>query len=166
MNLDKLLTLPRSGVVILKKGNSVLIGYTSSMGAYLETLYNDFRGQTGIEMRVYSEGVDLETLRLHTEYYRKVYVSKGFSMIIDPLRKAVKFRVRMVPSPDFKHFNVEIVSARGDSRVVGKFKSNKEAKGFIETYYGTDNPLVFPVYAANTDTKVFLQEQTKMLDIK
>lgn len=162
MKLDELLGLPRSGVVILKKGNGVLVTYTTSMGSYLETLYQEFEGKEGMEIEVVSKGADLETLKLHTEYFR------AFHGCIAQGRKAIQYRVRAVPAPEFKGVDVEIVSARGDSiMVVGKFKTAGEAKSFIETYYGADNPFRLPVYAANSATKEFLlRKQTKVLEIK
>jgi hypothetical protein len=165
MKLDELLGLPKSGVVVLQKGNSILVSYCTSMGANLESLYNQFKGQSGIELRVFSKEADLETLKLHTEYYRKYYSKRGFSLLHSPARKAVKYRVRVSPSLDFKWMDVELVNARGDAKFVGRFKSVKEANDFKSTYYGADNPFRLPVYALNSDTKEFLSE-TKMLDIR
>lgn len=170
MNLNELLSLPKSGVVILTMGNQVLVSYTESMGANLESIYNQFRGRSttaAITLRVASAGADLETLKLHTEYYRSYYSKKGMLQPLVSLRASIKYKVRVVPRPDYKGVDVEIVSARGESKVVGKFKTNGEAKDFIETYYGQDNPFCLPVYGANADTKAFLKEkQTKLLDIK
>lgn len=166
MNLDLLLGLPKSGVVILQKENTVLVSYTTSMGANLETLYNEFSGQSGIELMVFSAGTDLETLKLHTEYYRRYFTEKGFILLQTHSRKTVQYRVRMVPSQEFKNMDVELVNARGDSKVVGRFKSKKEAGDFIDRHYGSDNPFRLPVYALNSDTKEFLAEQKKMLDIR
>lgn len=168
MKLDDLLALPKSGVVILVKNNQVLVTYTTSMGAHLESLYNQFKGHKGIALEVMSAGVDIETLKLHTEFYRDYYSDKkGLVLMQAHLRKTVDYRVRQVPSSDFKRVDVEIVTARGDSRVVGRFKTVKEAKEFIETYYGSDNKLCFPVYSFNADTKAFLLDnQKKMLDIR
>lgn len=166
MKLDEVLGLPKSGVIILKKHGRVLVTYTTSMGAYLETLYQEFKGKTGMEIEVRSPGADLETLKLHTEYYRDLYAKEG-KLLQYHIRKAIKYRIRSVPNANFKKFHVEIVNMRGEGLVVGIFKSAKESKEFIETYYGTDNSFVFPVYAVNSDTKEFLHQlQKKMLDIK
>lgn len=167
MNLDDLLSLPKSGVVVLTKGKQVLVTYTTSMGAHLESMYNQFKDHKGITLEVLSAGADLETLKLHTEFYRSYYSRKGLVLLQAHLRKAVQYRVRQVPSNDFKRIDVEVVTARGDSRLVGRFKTAREAKDFIETYYGTGNHLCFPVYAWNSDTKEFiLDNQKKMLDIR
>ena len=162
MNLTEMLGLPRSGVIILRKGGTVLVSYTTSMGAELLELYGQFAGQSGITIEVVSAGADLETLKLHTEYYRKLYGSTGHG------RKAIQYKVRVVPSGDFKYMDVQLVTARGDSiKVVGRFKSAALARDFIETYYGTDNPFCLPVYSANADTKaLLLDQQTKLLDIR
>lgn len=169
MNLDEVLALPRTGVVILKKSDSVLVSYTTSMGADLEEMYNLFRGQSGITMLVVSAGADIETLKLHTEYYRRHYHSVLAHSTITPYnRKALLYRIRLVPSDDFKWVDVELVTARGDgAKFVGRFKTTREANDFIETYYGTDNPFKLPVYARNSDTKEFLLKmQKKMLEIR
>lgn len=166
MRLDELLSLPKSGVVILKKGGTILVSYTTSMGAELQELYGMFRGQSDITIEIVSAGADLETLKLHTEYYRKFYHSR---LCYRPLtaysRKAIEYKVRSIPSPDFKYINVELVTARGDSKIVGKFKNIKDAKEFMETCY-SNNPFCLPVYALNSDTKEFLAEQKKMLDVR
>lgn len=167
MNLDWVLGLPKSGVVILTKKDSVLINYTTSMGANLESLYNEFKGREDISMEVVSCGVDLETLKLHAEWYRDYYTKLGYKMMNPGYRKIIQYRVRSVPSPDFKGMDVELVTARGDSKVVGRFRNIGEAKSFIETYYGTDNPFRFPVYASNCDTKqLLLDDQKKMLELR
>lgn len=166
MNMDMLLGLPRSGVVILLKMNQVLVTYTTSMGAHLESLYNQFGGQTGITMQIVSAGADIETLKIHTEYYREYYNSIGYSSIQSLGRKSIKYRVRIAPSPEFKGIDVELVTARGSSKVVGRFKNSRDAKDFIETYYGTDNTFKLPVYAINSDTEeLVIKEQTKMLEL-
>lgn len=167
MNLDDLLSLPKAGVVILFKGNQVLVSYTTSMGASLEGWYKQFAGHRGVTLRVASPDADLETLKLHTEYYRSYYRDQGMVLLQAHLRHSIRYRVRAVPRADYKGVDVEIVSARGESKVVGKFKNSGEAASFIETYYGTDNPFCLPVYGVNADTKAFLiGKQTKLLDIK
>lgn len=167
MRLDEVLALPQSGVVILIKDKQILVSYTTSMGSHLEGLYNQFSGQSNIEMIVRSADADLETLKLHAEYYRDYYIKKGFTLLLSHYRKSIRYRVRAVPSSEFKGIDVEIVSARGGSKVVGKFRNIGEAKDFIEIYYGTDNSFRFPVYATNSATKEFLLDnQTKLLDIK
>lgn len=165
MKLDEVLGLPKSGVVVLQKGKGILVSYCTSMGANLESLYNQFKGQSGIDLFVFSQDADLETLKLHTEYYRRYYSKKGFTLIQEPSRKAVQYRVRVAPSKDFKWMDMELVNARGDAKFVGRFKNVKEANDFKATYYGADNPFRLPVYALNSDTKEFLNE-TKMLDIR
>jgi len=166
MKLDELLGLPKSGVVILTKQGQSLVTYTVSMGAYLETLYQQFGGKTGMELEIRSPGADLETLKLHTEYYREQYIKQG-KLLQSHVRKAVKYKVRSVVSPDIKRVVVEIVNMRGEGLTVGLFRTIKEASEFMGTYYGADNSFVFPVYATNSDTKEFLlKQQKKLLDIR
>jgi len=156
MVLDEFLALPKSGVIILQKGNSVLVSYTTSMGAELLDLYTQFSGHTGIDLKVVSVGADIETLKLHTEYYRHYYLTRGMSSLIQYNRKTIKYKVRVIPNSDFRYVDVELVSARGDSKVVGRFESAIEAKDFVDMYYGLDNPFRFPVYAINSTTKGLL----------
>lgn len=162
-----LLSLPKSGIVVLLKQNSVLVTYTTSMGAHLEGLYNQFRGQLGVSLGVRSAGLDIETLKLHAEYYRQYYIDRGYVGMGSP-RKVIRYKVRMLPSRDFKFIDVELVTTRGDKvGVVGRFKNRGEAGAFIETYYGTDNPFKLPVYACNSDTKeLALEQQKKILDVR
>ena len=168
MNLDSLLGLPRSGVVILKKGDRALVSYTTSMGAELENLYNQFRGKIGLTMEIVSAEADIETLKLHTEYYRNLYHTVLRHRTVNPYgRRVIAYSVRITPNGDFKYVDVELVTARGDSKVVGRFKNIQKAKEFIEISYGSDNPFRLPVYAWNSDTKEFLlEQQKKMLDIR
>jgi hypothetical protein len=167
MNLDDLLALPKSGVVILFKQKQVLVTYTTSMGAHLESLYQQFGGQRGITLKVMSAGADLETLKLHTEYYRDFYSRAGSVLLQAHLRKTVQYKVRIAPAIGFKFMQVELVNARGDSKFVGRFRTSREAKDFVDMYYGKDNTFQFPVYALNSDTKEFLLDmQKKMLEIK
>jgi len=167
MRLDDMLGLPQSGVIILFKDRSFLISYTTSMGASLDSIYKQFRGQTEITIKVVSAGADIETLKIHTEYYKDMYTGMGFATLQKGYRKAIQYRVRAIPNKDFKFVDVELVTARGDvSKVVGKFKTKAEAKLFIETYYGTVNQFKLPVYALNADTKAFiLDNQTELLNL-
>ncbi len=150
MNLNELLALPKSGVVILSRGDSTLVSYTTSMGAELLQIYGQFAGQAGVSLRVVSSGVDLETLKLHTEYYRARYGAVGHS------RKALQYKVRIVPYDRFKYVDVKLFTARGESKLVGRFKDTPEAKSFIETYYGASNPFNFPIYAVNPETRAII----------
>jgi len=123
---------------------------------FRKVIYED-----GLTLRVESTGSDLETLKLHTEYYRNMYSKHIYK------RKALVYRVRVVPSSGFKMMDVRLVSARGEERVVGRFKTAREASDFIDMYYGEDNPFRLPVYSVNADTKAFLLDmQTELLDIK
>lgn len=167
MNLDEVLGLPKSGVVILTKKDSVLVSYTTSMGVSLESLYNEFGGVSGITMSIVSARADLETLKLHVEWYRDYYSKLGYKMMVQYKRKSIQYKVRCIPSLDFKGADVELVTARGGSKIVGRFKNIGEAKSFIETYYGLDNPFKFPVYAFNSDTKMYLTTcNNRLLEVK
>lgn len=165
LGIDELLALPRSGVIVVVDGGIAAVSYTTSMGSVLETLYNSRNGQSNIRLEVLSAGADIETLRLHAEFYRKYYSDLGYE--VAPGRKTLQYRVRIIPGKDFKTSDVEVVSARGEGKLVGRFKTIGEAQDFIETYYGTDNPLKLPVYAVNSATKEFLaMRNKKMLKIR
>ena len=167
MILDELLALPKSGVIILEKRNQVLVTYTTSMGSYLETLYNDFKGQAGIKITIRSAGADIETLKLHVEYYRDYYrKTDGYVLLLSHNRKTIEYKVRIVPTNDLKKVDVELVTARGDSKVVGRFKDIRAARDFVDNYYGSDNPYNLPVYAANSDTRNYLTTKDSYIELK
>lgn len=163
------LSLPQQCVygVFDESRNMFSIGYTQSMARTLGELYTLYQGSPGYQLRVLTETGDSQHLKLYTEYYRDRYRAMGWVELGSPGRKTVQYRVRCMVAPNFKSVRVELVMARGDvDRVVGVFKTDGEARDFIETCYGTDNSNCFPVYAANSLTKEFLhKEQTKLLDI-
>ena len=161
MRLDGMLGLPESGVYIVLDRAAALcyVNYTEHMGLVLARLHQDFRGQA-LELEIRSPGADTETLRLHCEHYRMEYRNMGYGELIATGRKAIQYRVRRLVAPDFRSVFVELITAKGETaRVVGKFKTTGEAQEFIDTYYGSDNQLCFPVYATNSLTKELLIKQ-------
>lgn len=115
-----------------------------------------------LELRVLVDTNDLTTLKLHTEYYRNIYLEKGYSELIVRGRKTLEYNVRVVVAPDFKYVDVELVTARGAGTVVARFKTRAEANDFVMAYYGADNPYRFPVYASNSLTKEFLAKRDRV----
>lgn len=168
MNLKEFLDLPRSAVLIVTDEQAGLawINYSTNVPLSLSRLYEQFAGRD-LSLDWCSAGADIETLKLHTEYYRERYhQNQGYKELIPYGRKAIQYKVRSVPAADFKRMGVEIVTARGENSIVGVFKNKMEANSFIETYYGTANPFNLPVYAWNSDTKEFvLNEQNKLLKL-
>jgi len=159
--ISELLRLPRSAVfaVVDTVGRCFYINYTQSMGQSLARLYDQWGGKTPgrtLDFRVLSVSDDIETLRLHTEYWRTEFVQQGMSELWSDRRPALRYRVRSLVAPNFKTVRVELVTARGNSKVVGIFPTAATAQDFIATYYGSDNPFCFPVYAANSLTKEYL----------
>lgn len=161
--------IPKQAVylVIDKVARSFYVGYTLNMGGALPMLYEMAARLPALELSVLTSTSDYITLRLHTEYYRNIYLDMGCSELIVRGRKALEYRVRVMVAPDFKYVDVELVTARGDEMVVARFKTKKEANEFTLMYYGDDNPYRFPVYAANADTKALLQgnEKTEKLNL-
>lgn len=170
MNLNDMLAIPKQCVLIVldRENWKAFVNYTQNAGFALAGLYTDFRRATNLELLVVSAGADIETLKLHTEYYRQYYHSRLCYGELKPrARKAVWYRARVVPSLDLKGVDVELVNARGESSIVGRFKNIGEGKAFIETYYTADNSFKLPVYALNSATKEFvLDKQTKLLELR
>ena len=150
--------LPKQAVylVIDEVANSFYVGYTLNMGGALPMLYEMGCGLQTLEFRILVTTSDLITLKLHTEYYRNMYLKTGYTELIERGRKTLQYRTRVVVAPDFKYVDVELVTARGDGMVVARFKTKKEAQEFVMVYYGPDNTDHFPVYACNSLTKEFL----------
>ena len=168
MDVDSVLGLPKRAVVAEIQGESARVGYTISLASYLETLYNNRAGQKGVRLEVWSSGLDLETLKLHCEYFKGHYDDLGYDVDWGA-RSCIEYRVRMVPGAEFKTMDVELVTARGKGeKLVGRFENKAEAQQFIDTFYAEDsNPFKFPVCALNSATKEFLiKRQTKMLEIR
>ena len=153
--------LPKQAVylVIDEVANSFYVGYTLNMGGALPMLYDLVGGLPTLEFRILVNTSDLTTLKLHTEYYRNMYLKTGYTEIVERGRKTLQYRARVVVASDFKYVDVELVTARGDGMVVGRFKTKKEAQEFIMVYYGDDNEYRLPVYASNSLTKEFLARE-------
>ncbi len=158
-----LLSLPPACVYCIEdeSRNILTVRYSTNFGQSLSRLYEDFGGR-GYQLRLLSVTTDETHLRLYCDYYRALYGVDGGS------RRCLKYRVRKLVADDFKTVRVELVTARGgDGLVVGVFRTTASAQDFIDTYYASDNDMCYPVYAANSDTKEFLQKnQTKMLGIR
>lgn len=151
-------------LVINKQEKLVYINYTQNIASALARFYVDWNGKPGaeaLELEILSVTTDIETLKLHAEYWRDKYRNIGYDELADVSRKTLQYKVRTLVTPDLSGVNVELVTARGDSKVVGKFKTLAEAKEFIMLYYGKDNKYRLPVYAVNSLTKEFLVENRK-----
>jgi hypothetical protein len=151
-------SVPKECVYIVydEVARSFYVGYTLSMGNTVGKLWEMTAGRPTLEFRVLTVSDDLTTLKLHTEYYRNMYLDAGFSEMGSRGRKTLQYKVRIVVAPDFKNVDVQLVSARGDGVVVGRFKTKQEARDFTLVYYGDDNLFRLPVYATNSLTKELL----------
>lgn len=154
-----LATLPRACVysVVDIETNRFYVNYSMNMVGALGRLWEEVgsRGST-LEFRVMSVSTDLETLKLHTEYWRDVMVGRGMTELLPRGRKTLQYEVRCVVDEDYDWVDIVLVSARGDRRIVGKFRTMEEAVGFVEMYYAGDNPYRFPVYAVNSRTSEYV----------
>lgn len=150
--------LPKSGVysIVDEVAQCFYINYTSNMSGCLASIYGFERPGTTLDFRILVNTSDLTTLKLHTEYYRNMYLKTGYTEIVERGRKTLQYRARVVVASDFKYVDVELVTARGDGMVVARFKTKKEAQEFVMVYYGDDNEYRLPVYASNSLTKEFL----------
>lgn len=165
--ITELLALPPRCVwiVVRPEERLVYVGYTLSIGSVLGRLYEEFSSPA--TLRIESAMQDEESLRLHTEWYWNQYRNMGYSEWLPRGRKTIEYKVRIVASSDFRFIDVELVAARGRSKVVGRFKNRREALDFMQFAYGPDNDFRFPVYAFNDLTKSFLAKETedRLIDI-
>ncbi len=161
VDLDK---LPRACVygVTEVETHRRYVNYSMNMVGALSRLWEEVGrsrspGST-LEFEVLSVSTDIETLKLHTEYWRDKCSRWGYTDLLPRGRKALQYEVRCVVDDDYDFVDIVLVSARGDKKVVGKFKTMEEAVGFVEMYYAGDNPYRLPVYAANSRTSEYLRE--------
>lgn len=164
--LSKFLSLPSSCVflVLNQQEKKAYINYTENIASALARFYADWAGKPGaeaLELEILSVTTDLETLKLHCEYWKDKYRNMGYEDLVPIGRKAIQYEVRTLVAPDLSCVNVELVSSRGQRKVIGKFKTLPEAKEFIMTYYSEDNGYRLPVYAVNSLTKEFILESGK-----
>lgn len=166
IRLDDVLALPKSGVVIVSGDAGTYVGYTLNVGAELQDIYNLFRGVRGLSLRIVSQVSDIETLKLHTEYYRKLFHEDlGSPKIVEYKRKVIQYAVRVVPEPGLGSVRVELVTARGDSKIVGLFDNIKEANGFVAACYSKKG-ICYPVYAINKKTREYIEGQFRLFKLK
>lgn len=161
MVLDWYMNLPREGVFVIENEATrcFYINYSTSIGQSLARLYDQWNGKPragNLDLKMLVVTSDPDTLKLHTEYWRDRYRNMGWTELGAAGRKSLQYKVRCVVAPDFSCMEVRLVTARGDSKVVGRFKTAGEAQDFVQVNYGSDNPYCFPVYAANSDTKEYL----------
>lgn len=160
MNID-FKVLPRACVygVVDELSGRFYVNYMVSAGASIGKLYDLFAGVAGdYQFKVLSVTTDIETLKLHTEYWRESYRGLGWAELYPAGRKSLQYVVRALVDGDYDTVQVCLVNSRGDRKVVGVFGNMGEAGIFIETCYAADNSVNLPVYAANSRTREFLAE--------
>ena len=170
--IAEFLGLPRCAVFAVedRATRCFYINYTTSMGQSLARLYDQWGGGSrvsALEFRVLSVTTDIETLKLHCEYYRDQYIKEGWGELLSAGRTSLKYRTTVLIAPDFSCMEVRLVTARGNSdKVVGRFKIAVEAQEFVMVYYGPANPYCLPVFATNSLTKEYLsKKETKRLEL-
>ena len=164
--LSNFLNLPSSCVflIINKQEKYVYINYTENIASALARFYEDWAGKPGstaLELEIVSVTTDIETMKLHVEYWKDHYRNMGYSDLIAVKRKTLQYEVRTLVASDLSGVNVELVTSRGQRKVVGKFKTLTEANEFVSIYYGEDNGYRLPVYAVNSLTKEFMTNSRK-----
>lgn len=133
------------------------INYSENMLSALPRLWEEVRRVgSHLDFEILSISSDIETLRLHTQYWRDLYRSRGYSELVPIGRKSLRYEVKCLVDGDYSTAEVVLISARGERKVVGKFKTVDEGREFIEMYYAGDNPYRLPVYSTNSLTKEFL----------
>lgn len=159
--LIDLMELPREGIYLVydETGKRVYVNYSLNMVGVLPRLYEDLKGSGTTQFYILEVTTDIETLKLHTEYWRDEYKKMGCAELIPVGRKTLQYDVRCLVNGDYDGVDVVLVTARGDRKIVGKFGTMGEGESFIETYYDSGNPYNLPVYAINSATKEFLSER-------
>lgn len=150
--------LPRACVYgVFGSNMGVYVNYSTNLIGALPRLWDEIgEKDPALQLRVLSVTTDIETLKLHTEYWRDEFQKRGMSELLPRGRKTLQYDVRCVVDEDYDWVDIVLVSARGDRKIVGKFRTMEEAVGFVEMYYGGDNPYRLPVYATNSRTREFL----------
>lgn len=165
MDVNQFLSLPREAVFVIEQPvtRCFYINYSTSMGQGLARLYDRWNGKPRagtLVLRVLVSTPDIETLKLHTEYWRRDYLSRGWNELESAGRVSLRYKAKIVVAPNFKSVDVRLVTARGDmDKIVGRFKTAAAAQEFIDMYYGPDNPLCLPVYACNSLTKELILDK-------
>ena len=152
--------------IVDESGRAVYINYSLNPMLALSRIWGELSARgSALEFSVVSVATDIETLKLHTEYWREKYRARGYSDLIGVGRSTLQYEVRCLVNADYTGVDVVLVTARGDRKVVGKFETMAEGRLFIETCYGEDNALKLPVYANNSRTSEYLSQSDNKIDI-
>lgn len=164
MNLNWIRDFGPAGVYLLldKSSKSFHISYTINFKYFVAGIVELIQGapaSSDFELLELSKSSDIETLKLHTEYWIDQYIKDGYVEMLGRGRKSVQYSVRLLVAPNLKGYDVQICNKRGTViSTVGRFLKKREAEDFIETYYAEDNPYKLPVFATNSLTKELLRE--------
>jgi hypothetical protein len=157
--------VPRACVYSVTCGSYFYVNYSTNTISSLVRLWETYGtfGMPGIalEFEALSVTTDIETLKLHTEYWRDEFQRRGLAELLPRGRKTLQYEVRCLVDGDYDNVDIVLVSARGDRKVVGKFGTMGEAAEFVEMYYAGDNPYNLPVYAINSRTREFVLDSGK-----
>ena len=159
---EEIQKLGRSGVYLFidDVNKTFHVTYSSSVkyvvAEFTELCLGD-PANSDLELRLLSPVSDIETMLIHTNYYRSRYRNMGYADLSPKARTPVQYRARVLVAPKLNGYDVQLVSKRGSKVItVGRFPNKVEAEDFIETYYGDDNSYALPVYAFNSVTKELL----------
>ena len=134
MDFNWVKDLTPAGVFLLlnKTSNCFYINYSIDSKYFISRVVEIIRGSPAnseYEFLELSKSSDIETLKIHTEYWIDHYLKLGYSEMFPRSRKAIQYKVRVLVAPGFKAFDVYLVGARGGTgTVVGRFNSKKEAE--------------------------------------
>lgn len=159
--LVNLAEIPEQGVyaIIDLKGKRSYINYSMNIVGAIPRIWGECRlSGAALEFVVLSVTTDIETLKLHTEYWRDLYAEQGYSELLPRGRKTLQYEVRCMVDDDYDWVDIVLVSSRGDKKIIGKFRTMEDATQFVGMYYSGDNPYRFPVYAVNSRTREFITE--------
>lgn len=143
-----------------KKSKRAYIGYSGNILGSVSRVVAEVLGGVfkyrnidlnRFDLDVLESGVNIETAKLHHQYWVDGFKARGYEIINAGGKKPSRVRARLFYSPGI--VEARLVNTRGDSCLVGVFLTKAEATEFIETYYGEHNTYQYPVIATNSLTK-------------
>lgn len=121
------------------------------------------KDRDNLVVEILENGGDIETLKLHVEYWINQYQLDGWTLYDPARRKYLQYKVVVeIPLGSKKFVEVVLKNTRNDMKIVGRFKDIEEANMFISECYGEEsNPFRYPVYANNSLTREYLGSQIR-----
>jgi hypothetical protein len=169
--------IPKEGIIafINDSDKKVLIVQGSNLLALLGRIMSELQQGIYTHQEVIEDYNKLKIVVLETQsditirylqmsYWYDYFVNNGYTLYSKTKYSVYRVRSRIVYKrigSTLMNVNVELVSTRGNTILVGVFKTMLEANEFIETYYSqTTNQYKLPILANNDLTKAYYQDKT------